>query len=86
MLAEEHLDGSIGSPHPAAMFDAFARSAAGLQAWYDGGRRGPRPPGRIRPLDDQVDARPTRLWAEPLYRAVYDPDARRLGARARGTY
>ena len=44
-----------------AMFDVFAASAAALQAWHDGGRSGPRPPGRLRPLRvprlSPVDAR-----------------------------
>jgi len=32
-----------------AMFEKFAASARALQSWYDGGRRGPRPPGQLRP-------------------------------------
>ena len=35
---------------PHDMFDAFASSAAALQAWHDGGRQGERPPGRLRAL------------------------------------
>ena len=54
--------------------------------WHDGGRRGPRPPGRLRPLDDQQIPSRSRWWAEPLYRTVYDPDARPLRARIRGSY
>ena len=67
-----------------AMFETFARSARALQGWYDGGRRGPRPPGRLRPLDDQQIPSRSRWWAEPLYRTVYDPDARSIRARVRG--
>ncbi len=85
-LAAEHLDADLGSDDPAAMFDRFAASASALQAWHDGGRRGPRPPGRLRPLDDQVVSPRTRVWAEPLYRAVYDPDARALPTRLRRSY
>ena len=85
---EEHLDGAVAVGRPrVAMFDAFAESSAALQRWYDGGRRGPRPPGQAAPA-----RRPGRAvsgpgwWAEPLYRTVYDPDARRLRDRMRGAY
>ena len=44
----------------------------------------PRPPGRLRPLDDQRISSRSRWWAEPLYRTFYDPDARPLLARVRG--
>jgi phosphatidylserine/phosphatidylglycerophosphate/cardiolipin synthase-like enzyme len=85
-LAAEHLDGVVGSDDPSAMVTAFARSAQRLQAWYDGGRHGSRPPGRLRPNDDQPLPLRTRLWAEPLYRTVYDPDARSLPGRRRDVY
>src|SRR5690242_18906238 len=50
-LFREHLDRAddAGLPDPATAFAAFARSAARLQAWHDGGRRRTRPPGRPRP-------------------------------------
>ena len=34
---------------PHDMYDAFASSADALQAWYDDGHQGERPPGRLRP-------------------------------------
>ena len=51
-------------------------AAAALDAWHDGGRQGPRPPGRLR--EHRADRLPvrTRFWARPLYRAVVDPDGR----------
>ncbi|MGZ4492790.1 MAG: phospholipase D family protein, partial [Nocardioidaceae bacterium] len=50
-LAREHLDGAADEElDPDSVFDAFARSAARLQQWYDGGRVGERPPGRPRPV------------------------------------
>ena len=85
-LAAEHLGGPLPSDDPRTMFSAFAESSAALQRWYDGGRRGPRPPGQLRPLADQAVSGRTRLWAEPLYRTLFDPDARRLRDRLRGTY
>jgi phosphatidylserine/phosphatidylglycerophosphate/cardiolipin synthase-like enzyme len=85
-LAAEHLDADLASTDPAAMFEAFKSSATALQRWHDGGKRGPRPAGRVRPLEDQGISRLARVWAAPLYRTLYDPDARPLSARLRGTY
>jgi phosphatidylserine/phosphatidylglycerophosphate/cardiolipin synthase-like enzyme len=86
-LTREHLDDERESgTDPAEVFAAFARSAARLQAWHDGGRAGPRPPGRLRPLDETPLDTLTRLWAEPVYRTVYDPDARPLSWRRRGHF
>jgi phosphatidylserine/phosphatidylglycerophosphate/cardiolipin synthase-like enzyme len=65
------------------MFDAFAASAGRLQAWHDGGRRGERPPGRLRPLRLPQLSVPTRLWAGPVYRGVHDPDGRPRALRRR---
>ncbi len=65
------------------MFAAYADSARRLEAWHDGGRRGPRPPGRLRPLPPTRIGRLTRLWAEPVYRAVHDPDGRPRALRRR---
>ena len=86
-LAREHLDDDhMDATEPAAVFEAFARSADRLQAWHDGGRSGPRPPGRLRPLHETPLSTTTRLWAEPVYRTVYDPDARPWTWRRRGRY
>ena len=85
-LAREHLDDEAAPVDLDTMFETFAKSAHALQGWYDAGRRGPRPPGQLRPLDDQQIRSTSRWWAEPLYRTVYDPDARALRSRARGSY
>ena len=86
-LAQEHLDDDqLDATDPAEVFAAFARSAARLQAWRDGGRSGPRPPGRLRPLRDTPQGSLTRLSAEPAYRIIYDPDARPWPWRLRGRY
>ena len=54
----------------------FREAALALEHWYQSGRSGERPPGRVRPHPRIQPSRTTRLWAEPLYRMVYDPDAR----------
>ena len=68
------------------MFDAFAASAAQLQAWHDGGQVGPRPPGRLRPLEQPKLSRVTRLWARPMYRVMLDPDGRPRALRRQGDF
>jgi phosphatidylserine/phosphatidylglycerophosphate/cardiolipin synthase-like enzyme len=85
-LAGEHLGQDATSIRLEDMFDSFRRSAQALQDWYDGGCKGRRPPGQLRPLADQAIAPRSRWWAAPLYRAVYDPDGRSVGDRRRGTY
>lgn len=85
----EHLGRpSIGlaSLDPPAGFDLWQRTAADLEAWYAGGRKGERPPGQIRPHEPEQVTRLQALWAEPLYRVVYDPDGRPHGMRRRGEF
>ncbi|MDT4946786.1 MAG: hypothetical protein QOH14_3519 [Pseudonocardiales bacterium] len=89
-LAREHLDRTDGDDadliDPRAVFTQFAGSARRLQEWHDSGRRGSRPPGRLRPY--RLDPLPgrTMLWAEPMYRLVYDPDGRPRELRRRGEF
>jgi phosphatidylserine/phosphatidylglycerophosphate/cardiolipin synthase-like enzyme len=86
-LSREHLDGDDEALlDPVGSFEAFARSASRLQAWYDGGRLGPRPAGRLRPLADVRLSRWTRAWAGPAYAIVFDPDGRPPMLRLRGRY
>ncbi|HVS50328.1 MAG TPA: phospholipase, partial [Candidatus Dormibacteraeota bacterium] len=54
----------------------FRDAAQALERWHLDGRRGVRPPGRVRPHPRIQPSSTTRLWAEPFYRTVYDPDAR----------
>ena len=89
-LAREHLDRADGDDadllDPRSAFEAFATAAHTLQDWQDRGRRGPRPPGRLRPLAEQPLSSATRLWATPLYRAFYDPDGRPRALRRRHAF
>ncbi len=77
-LVREHLgtDSDDGLLEPAALVDRLRASGAGLDAWFDGGRTGPRPPGHVR--EHRPDRLPasTQVWARPLYHLVVDPDGR----------
>ena len=79
-LWREHLGRADGDDHglldPAEAVAMFRETAQALERWHLGGQRGERPPGRVRPHPRIQPTRMTRLWAEPLYRMVYDPDAR----------
>ena len=55
---------------------AFAEQARALDEWHKGGSTGPRPPGRIRRHQLPHVKATQRVWAEPLYRMVHDPDGR----------
>jgi len=93
-LMREHLD--LPDLADAALLDpdeaaAEVRdSAAALEAWHRSGRRGPRPPGRLRPHDIGRSAEPPSAWHRwltgPAYRVFLDPDGRPLGMRLRRTY
>ena len=65
------------------MFDAYATAARDLAAWKGSGGQGPRPPGRLVPLGMPALSRLERLWAEPVYRWIQDPDGRPPALRRR---
>jgi phosphatidylserine/phosphatidylglycerophosphate/cardiolipin synthase-like enzyme len=81
-LLREHLDRAAdgsqddGLLDPAELVDTLRSTADALQAWHEGGRSGPRPPGRLRPHQPERLGRFTRLWSVPVYRFMYDPDGR----------
>ena len=79
-LAREHLDRPDGDDEdledPHSFFAAFAAAAARLDAWHASGRRGIRPPGRLRVYSVPRLSAFARAWSTPLYRAIYDPDGR----------
>lgn len=91
-LAREHLD----LPHdgsrdddvldPDRFVETVTAAAEALDAWHDGGRQGPRPPGRLRPHKAERLPLLTRLWATPVYRLLDDPDGRPLRLRRQGTF
>ncbi|MGV0607592.1 phospholipase D family protein [Mycolicibacterium sp. XJ1904] len=88
-LMREHLDraedGSEdgGLVDPVTAVSEIVETAEALEAWYSSGRRGPRPPGRLRPHKAERLGLLMRLWAEPVYRFMYDPDGRSYRDRLR---
>jgi phosphatidylserine/phosphatidylglycerophosphate/cardiolipin synthase-like enzyme len=86
-LAREHLDLPADGSRDDDVLDpdrfvaTLRESADALEAWHDGGRRGPRPPGRLRPHRAERLPLRTRLWATPVYRLLDDPDGRPLRLR-----
>ncbi|SFK90236.1 phospholipase D family protein [Geodermatophilus ruber] len=91
-LAREHLDRAPDGSEDAGLLDpdtfvaALESSAAALDAWYAGGCRGPRPPGRLRAHRAERLSLPTRMWATPVYRLADDPDGRPLRMRLSRTW
>jgi phosphatidylserine/phosphatidylglycerophosphate/cardiolipin synthase-like enzyme len=88
-LAAEHLGRAAEDRElldPGRTFELWRATAAALDSWHDGGGRGPRPPGRIRPH------RPGRVkwwaawWAAPAYRFAVDPDGRPRRLRRSGHF
>ena len=87
-LAAEHLDrlGEVGERglrdvmadcvDPAGQYDAYAATAARLEAWHRGGRVGERPPGRLRPLPLPTLSKTARVLARLPLDVVHDPDGR----------
>ena len=84
-LWREHLDATSddGLLDPADAFESLRTSAKALQAWYDGGCSGARPPGRLRPHVPERVPRRARPWAVPVSRLLYDPDGRAWRDRIR---
>jgi phosphatidylserine/phosphatidylglycerophosphate/cardiolipin synthase-like enzyme len=86
-LAAEHLDRPVDPTDPepavmedcvdaAGMFAAYERCAAGLDEWYDSGRSGPKPPGRLRRMQPPKLGALARALALPAYLNLHDPDGR----------
>ncbi|MGG8407082.1 phospholipase D family protein [Streptomyces sp. 12297] len=71
---------------PEDAFDAFREAAAALDAWYEGGCRGPRPPGRLRRYAPPELPAVQRALATPLHHVLVDPDGRPWGLRRRKAF
>ena len=89
-LWREHLGRAEGDDRdlidPAEAVARFRETADALERWHSGGGHGERPPGRVRPHPRIQPPLSTRLWAEPFYRIVYDPDARTRAMRNAGEW
>jgi phosphatidylserine/phosphatidylglycerophosphate/cardiolipin synthase-like enzyme len=87
-LMREHLDRDSDDEliDPASAVREFVAAATALDDWYANGKRGPRPPGRVRMHRSEPLGRITRLWAGPAYRLFYDPDGRSYRARIKGEW
>jgi phosphatidylserine/phosphatidylglycerophosphate/cardiolipin synthase-like enzyme len=88
-LWREHTDGDVPDEDlldPDRGVAALRRSADRLEGWHEGGCRGPRPPGRLRPHRPEQLSLLKRAWSVPLYRTVYDPDGRPRDLRRAGRW
>ncbi len=89
-LWREHLGRQEGDDEdlvdPAEAVKKFRETALALDEWHLGGRRGSRPPGFVRSHPRIQPSRMTRVWAEPLYRTIYDPDGRSPEMRRRAEW
>jgi phosphatidylserine/phosphatidylglycerophosphate/cardiolipin synthase-like enzyme len=89
-LWREHLGRADGDDQdlldPVEAAAKFRESALALDRWHLGGQLGERPPGRVRPHPRVHLSRATKMWAEPLYHVVYDPDARSPAMRRRADW
>jgi phosphatidylserine/phosphatidylglycerophosphate/cardiolipin synthase-like enzyme len=89
-LMREHTDRAEDGSEDGGLVDLdtavqeMVAAAEALDEWHAAGRKGPRPPGRLRSHEPERLGLLTRLWAEPLYRAVYDPDGRSYRDRITG--
>lgn len=88
-LWAEHL--GLGPDDP-RLLDAggalalWRSSADALDHWHAGGRRSPRPPGRVRRHRIEPVSRLQRIWADPINRFIVDPDSRPRGLRGTSTF
>lgn len=87
-LIGEHLgiDGDERLADPVRSFEQMRAAADALDAWHEGGKRGPRPPGRLRHHRLPAVRWWERWWAWPVYRSVVDPDGRPRSMRGTDTY
>ena len=84
----EHLqvDSTDGLLDPLEGFERWRSTAATLDAWYEAGEQGPRPPGRIRSHHPGHNDPITDQWAGRAYRYLLDPDGRPRKLRGTGRF
>ena len=83
-LAHEHLGSNasmVDLADPIQTFEIFHKTATDLDSWHADGSIGPRPTGQLRNYNLLKLKWWTRLWASPIYRILYDPDARSIRKR-----
>ena len=87
-LADEHHggQGAADADGLAQISEAFRVAAARLDEWHADGRRGVRPPGRLRGYPDPRLSAWTRAWARLAYKVIYDPDGRPRAMRRAGAF
>ncbi len=89
-LWREHLGRRDGDDadlrDPAEAVAKFREVAVALDRWHRDGERGERPPGFVRPHPRIKPSRIAWSWADPIYRTIYDPDARTREMRRRGDW
>jgi phosphatidylserine/phosphatidylglycerophosphate/cardiolipin synthase-like enzyme len=87
-LLREHLDRTDDEDlvDPDSAVRAVSGAADKLKEWHAGGRRGPRPPGRLLPHEPERLPWHQRVWALPAYRLMYDPDGRPWRDRRAGKW
>jgi phosphatidylserine/phosphatidylglycerophosphate/cardiolipin synthase-like enzyme len=87
-LSREHLGGAADGELDSAdgTFEAFRRAAARLETWHQDGRRGPRPPARLRGYHRPRLSPWTTAWARVPYRLIYDPDGGPPAMRRAGRF
>jgi phosphatidylserine/phosphatidylglycerophosphate/cardiolipin synthase-like enzyme len=89
-LWREHLgrdaDDDADLIDPVEAVARFKETAIELETWHAAGRQGERPPGNVRPHPRIQPSSTTKLWAEPIYRTIYDPDARSAEMRGRAEW
>ena len=91
-LLAEHLDVDVAKARVLGLLDAATtaavvrESADRLEAWHRSGRRGARPPGRLRPYRQPRVEGWRHVWAGAMYRLVYDPDGRSWRDRRAGRF
>jgi hypothetical protein len=71
---------------PAGTVAAFTESAARLDAWYEGGQVGARPPGRLRRMHPPELGRIARALSLAPYLAMHDPDGRPRSLKRSGGF